>query len=88
MKNFKTTIGGIITALGAACTQSNDKTVQIIGLILAILGPLLLGAVAKDANVTGGTVAQPTPPTVQREVVTTGIALECQEDPAKCKGGK
>jgi hypothetical protein len=58
MKNWKTTLFGCLTAAGAGMTQSSDSTVQLIGKILVVIGPVLLGCFAKDNNVTGGTVAQ------------------------------
>ena len=58
MKNWKTTLFGLITALGVGCIQSTDPTVQVIGKILAVVGPILLGLFAKDSNVTGGTTQQ------------------------------
>ena len=61
MKSWKTTVAGIITAIGVGFTQSDDPTLQMIGKILVVVGPIILGIVAKDSNVTGGTVIQPTP---------------------------
>jgi putative effector of murein hydrolase len=58
MKNWKTTLSGIITASGVGMIQSDDPTVQLIGKLLAVIGPVLFGFFAKDNNVTGGTVAQ------------------------------
>jgi hypothetical protein len=58
MKNWKTTLFGAITAAGMGMSQSSEAIVQTIGQILAVLGPILLGIFSKDANVTGGTVAQ------------------------------
>ena len=58
MKSWKTTLCGCITAAGAGMTQSSDATVQLIGKLLVVIGPILLGVFAKDHNVSGGTVAQ------------------------------
>lgn len=58
MKNWKTTVGGIVAAAGAAMQASEDGTVKLIGAILAAVGLVLLGATAKDKNVTGGTTPQ------------------------------
>jgi hypothetical protein len=56
--NWKTTLAGIITAIGVGFSQATDPTLQFIGKILLLVGPLLLGAMAKDHNVTGGTKEQ------------------------------
>ena len=53
MKNWKTTVAGVVTAAGAGMLASDDPTVQLIGKILMVVGPILLGFLAKDAGVTG-----------------------------------
>lgn len=53
-KSWKTTLFGAITAAGLGMTQSSDQIVVVIGQILAVIGPILLGLFSKDANVTGG----------------------------------
>ena len=58
MTNWKTSVGGIILALGAMCTQMNDSTYKLIGGVLSAIGALFLGLAAKDSNVTGGTKQQ------------------------------
>lgn len=58
MKNWKTTLGGILSAAGVSMQASNDNTVKIIGGVIAAVGLLLLGGGAKDRNVTGGTTQQ------------------------------
>jgi hypothetical protein len=58
MKSWKTTLGGVLGAAGLSMQTSADKTVQIVGWILAAVGTLLLGASAKDSNVTGGNKKQ------------------------------
>lgn len=58
MTSWKTTLCGLITALGVGCTQSSDPTLQFIGKILTVMGPILFGLAAKDHNVTGGTKEQ------------------------------
>lgn len=55
MKNWKTTLGGLIT--GAALGYMGYKTGNY-ELMLAGLGAAGFGAAAKDGNVTGGTVQQ------------------------------
>ncbi len=56
MKNWKTTIGGLLMTIGLALGQSDE--LKNYGLILQGIGGLLLGFAAKDNNVTGGTVSQ------------------------------
>jgi hypothetical protein len=56
--SWKTTLFGALTALGVYL-QSQPGTFGIIGQVLSILGPVLLGVFCKDANVTGGTVVDP-----------------------------
>lgn len=58
MKNWKTTLFGGLTACGLGLSQTEDPILKTIGQILVVIGPVLLGVFAKDANVTGGTVAQ------------------------------
>ena len=53
-KNWKTTVGGFLIAAGTALQASEDSTVKITGIIIGALGGLLLGATAKDSDVTGG----------------------------------
>jgi len=54
MSNWKTTLAGVITAIGVGFSQSNDPTLQFIGKILVVIGPVILGYLAKDYDVTGG----------------------------------
>ena len=56
-KNWKTTTAGAITALGVYFT-TQDGVWHLIGQALSIGGPLVLGLLAKDHNVTGGSVNQ------------------------------
>jgi hypothetical protein len=58
MKNWKTTLFGIITACGVGMSNSDDVIVKTIGIILGIIGPVLFGVSAKDNNVTGGSKQQ------------------------------
>jgi hypothetical protein len=58
MTSWKTTVGGLILALGATCTQMDDSTYKLIGGVLSAIGALILGIAAKDSNVTGGTKEQ------------------------------
>ena len=72
MKSWKTTLGGAITAIGAALMQNDDPTLKAAGGILIVIGPLILGGFSKDSNVHGGTVPQATPPNVQTETLKEG----------------
>lgn len=54
MKNWKTTLFGLIGAAGAAMQTSSNHTVSLIGLIIVASGIAGIGAMAKDKNVTGG----------------------------------
>ena len=58
MVSWKTSLGGIILALGGVLTQQSDHTLQLIGGVLSAVGALLMGLAAKDHNVTGGTKEQ------------------------------
>ncbi len=58
MKSWKTSLGGILAAVGMALIQSDDSVIKAIGVIIGALGTLLLGFAAKDSNVTGGTKEQ------------------------------
>jgi hypothetical protein len=58
MANWKTTVAGIVTAIGVGFSQSSDPTLQTIGKILIVVGPVIFGYVAKDGDVTGGTRKQ------------------------------
>lgn len=50
MKNWKTTIGGIVVACGAACQLSDNPTVKIIGWVLVTCGSVFFGVNAGDAT--------------------------------------
>jgi hypothetical protein len=58
MKNWKTTLSGIVASVGLALTNSPSPTTHIVGVILSSLGALLFGMSAKDKDVTGGTRQQ------------------------------
>jgi hypothetical protein len=60
-KSWKTTLAGALMALGAYF-QTLDGVYTIIGQVLVIGAPILMGLFAKDSNVTGGTVVQPSTP--------------------------
>lgn len=58
MKNWKTTLFGLLGAIGIALLSSADPTLHTIGTIMAALGLGGNGMTAKDNNVTGGTTKQ------------------------------
>lgn len=59
MKNWKTTVCGLVGAIGAwAATQVDPSWLPTVGKILVSLSIAALGFFAKDSNVTGGTVQQ------------------------------
>ncbi len=53
MKNKKTTLGGLLAAIGTALTASNDAVFHTVGVVITAVGSLLLGTMAKDHNVSG-----------------------------------
>jgi hypothetical protein len=58
MTSWKTTIGGLLGALGTTLSGYSDPTVHLVGTVLTAIGLFLLGVSAKDNNVTGGTKQQ------------------------------
>jgi hypothetical protein len=58
MKNWKTTVAGIVLSIGGSLQLSDDSTVKSVGAILVGIGGLFLGLFAKQYNVTGGTIQQ------------------------------
>jgi hypothetical protein len=50
--SWKTTLGGALSAAGAALVGSEDETVRLIGQLLTIIGPIILGLAARDNGVT------------------------------------
>ena len=48
MKNWKTTLGGILAAVGTYLANSQTGTLNIVGQCLNIVGMLLLGGAAVD----------------------------------------
>jgi drug/metabolite transporter (DMT)-like permease len=50
MKNWKTTLGGLVAAVGTYLVNSQTGVLQILGQVLAVVGTLLLGHSAADAN--------------------------------------
>lgn len=59
MKNWKTTLGGAVGALGVYFAAQHDPSwLPIVGQVLTGLGIFIVGWGAKDRNVTGGTTPQ------------------------------
>lgn len=54
-KSWKTTVGGIFAAIGTGLALATSPVLKIVGTILGGLGTVIVGAAAKDSNVTGGT---------------------------------
>lgn len=50
MKNWKTTLGGILAAAGSYLSNSQTGALQVVGQVLQAIGLFLLGAVAQDAS--------------------------------------
>jgi hypothetical protein len=49
MKNYRTTIGGILTSFGLALTNAAPSgAIHLTGVIMAAVGSLLLGSAAAD----------------------------------------
>ena len=63
MKNWQTTVGGILASSGISLQLINDNTVKIIGIVVGAIGALLMGVFAtqekkepkKDVNSILGT---------------------------------
>lgn len=53
LQNWKTTLGGFITATGLAMQASDNPHVKLAGWLVAGLGATITGVYAKDKNVTG-----------------------------------
>ena len=64
MINWMPTVAGLCAAIGLGLTQSGESSLRIPGIILSVVGTALLGIVAKQYNVHGGTKVQPTPPEI------------------------
>ena len=84
MKNWKTSVAGILAAIGLALSANSNPTIKLIGEVVSIVGTVLFALAAKDGNVTGGSVPQATPPGVDAISNQMGV----QEDlTAKSYGG-
>lgn len=53
MKNWKTSLSGILAAAGLSMQASDNATVKLIGWVVAAIGTALLGVSGKDHNQTG-----------------------------------
>lgn len=51
MKNWKTTLGGILAAIGQYLINSEAGWLNIAGQVISGIGLLLLGAAAQDSSV-------------------------------------
>ena len=49
MKNWKTTVGGILAAIGSYLVNSQVGVLNVVGQIAQVVGILLVGAAAQDA---------------------------------------
>lgn len=52
MKNWKTTLGGVLLALGAPLVAAGDGWVSMVGTGMLAIGGLLTGVSARDSDVT------------------------------------
>jgi mannose/fructose/N-acetylgalactosamine-specific phosphotransferase system component IID len=48
--NWKTTIGGILAAVGSYLVNSQTGTLNLVGQIAQVIGMFLIGAMAQDAK--------------------------------------
>jgi hypothetical protein len=51
MKSWKTTVGGILLAIGTPLSASGEGIYQTIGVLMAAVGAVMLGITARDNNV-------------------------------------
>jgi len=49
MKNWKTTVGGILAAVGSYLVNSQEDVLNVVGQIMQVIGVFLIGATAQDA---------------------------------------
>ena len=50
MKNWKTTVGGILAAIGSYLVNSQTGWLQVLGQVCQAIGLFFLGASAQDAT--------------------------------------
>ena len=53
MKNWLTSIGGVMIAVGMLLARTDDPLVKSTGVALEAVGAVMLGFAAKDFNTTG-----------------------------------
>lgn len=51
MKNWKTTVGGILAAIGSYLVNSQVGVLNVVGQIMQVVGIFLVGVTAQDAPV-------------------------------------
>jgi hypothetical protein len=49
MKNWKTTVGGILAAVGSYLVNTQLGVLNVVGQIMQVVGIFLVGAAAQDA---------------------------------------
>lgn len=49
MKNWKTTVGGILAAVGSYLVNTQIGVLNVVGQIMQVVGIFLVGAAAQDA---------------------------------------
>ena len=49
MKNWKTTVGGILAAVGSYLVNSQTGWINVVGQVMQVVGIFLVGAAAQDA---------------------------------------
>lgn len=62
MSNWKTTLGGALSALGTPLVATGAGWVHTLGLILTTAGPLLLGWAAQDTKKAAANIVPIDPP--------------------------
>jgi len=60
MKNWKTTLCGVLMAVGGFLATQDQPTMKLAGQGLIVIAPILFGLSAKDHNTTGGSKPQTT----------------------------
>jgi len=50
MKNWKTTLGGILAAIGLGMSAADNAVLHLVGVITAAIGAFLTGSQAADAK--------------------------------------
>lgn len=73
MTNWMPTAAGFLAAFGLLLSQMDNPTVKLVGLILGAAGTAMLGLVAKQFNITGGSVPQASPPGVAIKSDALGV---------------